>query len=401
MISSTQRPQQTPKATPIWVVIGLAMGPTVALGLARFAYALLLPPMRAGLGWSYAAAGALNTANAAGYLVGALAAAAFGRRFGDKRVFAVSLLLTALAVGASGLTAEFSRQLALRFGAGFTGALAFVAGAGLTAAAAHGGARSRAPTILGLYFAGGGLGITASALAVPPLLAAFGWRGGWLALGGLSLLATIIAWAALGRAPRTASAAGKHGHGSWSVRFMVPKLLAYGLFGAGYIAYMTFIIAYLRSAEQFSGFEISAFWAVLGIAAILAAFAWGPVLGRLKGGWGTTATVGVVTLGAAMPLIYGGIAGAFLSAILFGGSFLAVVAAVSSFGRRVAPPHAWTAVIGALTVAFGIGQSIGPVLSGMLSDGSGGVATGLWVSVAILAVACVVAATQPEPRERS
>ena len=29
--------------TPMWVVVGLAMGPAVALGLARFAYALLLP----------------------------------------------------------------------------------------------------------------------------------------------------------------------------------------------------------------------------------------------------------------------------------------------------------------------------------------------------------------------
>ena len=51
------------------------MGPAVALGFGRFAYALLLPPMRADLGWSFAQAGALNTANAAGYLIGALVAA--------------------------------------------------------------------------------------------------------------------------------------------------------------------------------------------------------------------------------------------------------------------------------------------------------------------------------------
>ena len=50
------------------------MGPVIALGLARFAYALLLPAMRADLGWSYADAGAINTANAAGYLAGALLA---------------------------------------------------------------------------------------------------------------------------------------------------------------------------------------------------------------------------------------------------------------------------------------------------------------------------------------
>ena len=31
---------------------GLSLGPVVALGMGRFAYALLLPPMRADLGWS-------------------------------------------------------------------------------------------------------------------------------------------------------------------------------------------------------------------------------------------------------------------------------------------------------------------------------------------------------------
>src|ERR1700761_7055337 len=117
--------------TPLWVIFGLAMGPVIALGLARFAYALLLPAMRADLGWSFADAGAMNTANAAGYLVGALAAAPIGRRIGDKVAFTLGLLLTAIAIGASGLTANFTVLLVLRLMAGLTGAIAFVAGAGL------------------------------------------------------------------------------------------------------------------------------------------------------------------------------------------------------------------------------------------------------------------------------
>lgn len=189
------------RLTPTWVVIGLAMGPAVALGLARFAYALLLPPMRAELGWSFADAGAMNTANAAGYLAGALVAAQVGKRAGDKLVFALSLLSTAVAVGASGLTANFSALLTLRLAAGFTGALTFVSGAGLTAAAAADGSRSRAPTLLGMYFAGAGVGITASAVAVPPLLDSFGWRGGWKVLGGLALLASIFGCLVLRHAP--------------------------------------------------------------------------------------------------------------------------------------------------------------------------------------------------------
>src|SRR5512133_1057659 len=57
---------------PLVVAAALALGAAVSLGLARFSYALLLPPMRADLSWSYLTAGAMNTVNAAGYLAGAL-----------------------------------------------------------------------------------------------------------------------------------------------------------------------------------------------------------------------------------------------------------------------------------------------------------------------------------------
>jgi predicted MFS family arabinose efflux permease len=382
--------------TPLWVVFGLAMGPVVALGLSRFAYALLLPEMRSDLGWSFADAGALNTANAVGYLAGALVAAPVGRRFGDKGVFVFGLLLTAVATGASGLSANFAALLALRLMAGFTGAVAFVSGAGLTSAAAAGGSASRAPTLLGIYFSGAGIGVTASALAVPPLIATMGWRVGWLILGGLALAATLYAWFVLRRAPEPSYTANSTG-GGWSLRFMAYKLVAYCLFGAGYIAYATFIIAYLRSNEGFDTSAVTAFWTLLGVSAVGAAFAWGPVLGRLKGGHGAAATISIVAIGAALPLLWPTPTGAYVSAILFGGSFLAVITAVTAFARRAAKPHAWTAAIGALTISFGIGQCIGPVLSGALSDGPNGIRSGLWLSVGILIAAALTAAFQPEP----
>jgi predicted MFS family arabinose efflux permease len=385
--------------TPAWVIVGLAMGPAVALGLGRFAYALLLPPMRADLGWSFAQAGALNTANAAGYLVGAVVAAPVGRRMGDRRVFAISLVLTALAVGASGLTADFMALLALRVGAGFTGALAFVCGAGLASAAAMGGSKHRAPTLLGIYFAGAGMGVTASAVAVPPLLGTVGWRGGWLVLGALALGATAFGWLAVWRAPEPYYPAAGNARAGASPRVMACMLMAYGLFGAGYIAYATFIIAYLRGAEGFTSGDVTRFWLIFGLSSIAAVFAWGRILGRLRGGWGLAATLGVLTGGTAAPLVWSTPAGAYLSAILFGGSFLAVLVAVASFARRAFKPHAVTGAIGMLTVVFGIGQCIGPVLSGALADGPNGLKAGLWLSVGILAIGALVAAFQSEPAE--
>jgi predicted MFS family arabinose efflux permease len=382
----------------VWVVVGLAMGPAVALGLARFAYALLLPAMRADLGWDFAEAGAMNTANAAGYLAGALVAAPMARWAGDRVLFAVGLLLTAITVAASGLTADFSMLLALRLAAGFTGALAFISGAGLVAAAVTGGSNSRAPTLLGLYFGGAGIGIIASAVAVPSLLDTVGWRGGWLMLGALAIVAAALGCFVLRRSPEPARAAGDRAGGGWSPRAMAHNLFAYGLFGAGYIAYATFIVAYLRSDQGFSAASVTLFWSILGLASVAAAFLWGPILSRLTGGRGTAATISVVMIGAAVPLVWSRPAAAYLSAILFGGSFLSVVVAVTAFARKAAKPHAWTAVIAVFTAAFGLGQCIGPILSGALSDGPSGVRSGLWLSVGLLAAGSIIASFQGEPR---
>jgi predicted MFS family arabinose efflux permease len=46
----------------------ISLGAAVGHGFARFGYALLLPPMQHSLGWTYAQAGVVNSANALGYL---------------------------------------------------------------------------------------------------------------------------------------------------------------------------------------------------------------------------------------------------------------------------------------------------------------------------------------------
>ncbi|MBL6430426.1 MAG: YbfB/YjiJ family MFS transporter [Alphaproteobacteria bacterium] len=82
--------------------IALSTGAALALGLSRFSYALLLPPMQADLALSYVQAGALNTANGVGYIAGALSAPWAASRWGAKRTFLAGFLLSALALLATG-----------------------------------------------------------------------------------------------------------------------------------------------------------------------------------------------------------------------------------------------------------------------------------------------------------
>ena len=111
--------------------LGLAAGPLVAMGMARFAYALLLPPMRTDLQWTYTEAGAMNTANAVGYLAGAIGSAWLVSHLRLRLLFLVGIVLTAASVLACAATTSFALLAVLRLLGGACGAITFVTGAAL------------------------------------------------------------------------------------------------------------------------------------------------------------------------------------------------------------------------------------------------------------------------------
>ena len=396
MIESLDRPR---KPVGLGAILGLSTGAVVALGFARFAYALLLPPMRADLGWSYADAGALNAANAVGYVVGALATASISALLGARRSFLGGLVVTALALLASGATSDFVLLLGLRALAGFAGALSFVVGAVLAAQAGIGATRQRQAFLIAVYFGGGGTGMVASSLAVPLVFAlGGGWRAGWLVLGALACLCLPLAV----RAVRAIDVPPSIARTAASDRPPGVRLFAtfacYVLFGAGYIAYMTFIIAFLRG-EAAGNATIASFWCVLGLSSLAGSFLWGRLFAGLPGGWPMATVLLVNAAGAALPLLTASLAATLLSAALFGATVMAVPSAAAAFVRKSLPESAWTAVFGRLTFVFGLGQSIGPLLSGALSDASPvGIRAGLMVSACILLVGALVAVFQAEPR---
>src|SRR5580704_13483255 len=179
----------------IWDLVSLSTGPAVAYGLSRFAYALLLPPMRADLGLSYAEAGGINTANNAGYFVGALLALFFVTRAKAKLVFVWGLVATGVLLIATALFHSFVGILIVRFAGGIPAAMALVAG-GTLASHAGGDDKLRSALALNVYYCGGGLGIVLSALAAVPILsggAYASWPLAWVILGVTTIVLSVPA----------------------------------------------------------------------------------------------------------------------------------------------------------------------------------------------------------------
>ncbi len=122
-------PTPVPDHTPyIRLALALSLGAAVSLGITRFAYGLLLPPMRDDLGWSYTLAGAMNTFNAVGYLVGALATPWLMRRFSPMALLIAGSLGASLFMALSGFFTAATPLLAQRLLAGVASALVFIAG---------------------------------------------------------------------------------------------------------------------------------------------------------------------------------------------------------------------------------------------------------------------------------
>jgi predicted MFS family arabinose efflux permease len=382
---------KVPASAGLGHALGLAAGPLVAMGMARFAYALLLPPMRTDLHWTYTEAGAMNTANAVGYLAGAIGSAWLVSHVRLRLLFLVGIVLTAASVLACAATTSFALLAALRLLGGVCGAITFVTGAALVMHAGTGLPARRATLMLGIYVAGGGLGIAVSGFLLPPLLVAAGWQIGWLALGLVSVVALLPAALVARSVGDTAQAAITVG-APWPWRRLAALAASYGLFGLGYVGYTTFIVALLQPSLGAGG--VAVFWVVLGLVGAASTVAWGPLLGWFRGGRSLTVLLGMIAVGAAIPVVADGQAAAIASAVLFGGGFLATAAAVTVVVRQAAPPYAWGPAVGAITTVFALGQCVGPVLTGALSDQTG-VRAGMALSAVLLAVGALVALAQP------
>ena len=104
----------TKEIRPWLVLAGLTLGVMVTNGFVRFAYGLILPAMRAELNWSFAQAGWLNTANAIGYLCGAVITALAIQNISQTKLFSIGLVLTTLSLIATGIETSMWWQTSWR-----------------------------------------------------------------------------------------------------------------------------------------------------------------------------------------------------------------------------------------------------------------------------------------------
>ena len=369
----------------------LALGGLIALasamGIGRFIYTPILPPMAEGLDLTKGEAGLIASANFIGYLLGALIAAS-ARLPGSARAWLLGgLAVSAVTTGVMGWSDVMSLYLALRLIGGVASAFVLVFSSFLIlerlSAAGRGG-------LSAVHFAGVGVGIALSAVLTWALEASgAGWREMWLGGGALSLLGLAVV-AVLVPARRDGPEAAPKAEQESQGPPLWPLITAYGLFGFGYVITATFIVAIVRTTPQLLQVE-PLVWLVVGLAGAPSVAAWSALARRMGEIPSFAIACLVEAVGVLASVLWLEVAGILLAALFLGGTFMGITALGLVAARQLTRGHPRRA-LGLMTAAFGLGQIIGPLVAGYGFDITGSFTLPSLMAAIALCVAALLAA---------
>jgi predicted MFS family arabinose efflux permease len=348
----------------------------LAQGIGRFAFTPILPMMQADAGVSLAEGGWLAAANYLGYLVGSLWAMVQRARADHAIRFA--LVVTSIATLAMAFTEGLAAWLAWRTLAGIASAWVLIHMASWCAQRLASLGR---PALTSVVFAGVGAGVMlAGALCLALMTAGAGSRTAWLCLGTIGVVISVIVW------PVVRETETSRGTSFADYRWTpdtVRLVACYSAFGIGYIIPATFVPVMAKQVID----DPAVFgwaWPLFGAAAVASTLAAGALERVLSGRRLWMASVCVMALGVASPLVFPGLGGILACALLVGGTFVVATLAGVQVAREVAGGAAHV-LLAAMTASFAATQVAGPLVVSFLARQSGGINAALLLAFAVLA----------------
>jgi predicted MFS family arabinose efflux permease len=347
-----------------------------ALGLSRFSYTSILPSMQAGLGLKNGPAGALATANLAGYMAMAIAGGALASRFGPRRVVTAGLLLAGLGMVITGLALTYPMALGGRFLSGVGAAAANIPA---HTKIARWFSHRRRGLATGTTATGASIGLVVVGPVVPFIIRSYGdngWRIAWFILaavvGALAIVAFLVIRDQPGFVPDDHGPEAPKKAGDWKKIYLSGRVWhlggVYFLFGFAYMAYMTFFTKRLIADVGYTQEAAGNMFMILGLASLVCGFLWGflaDLIGRKRA---MISILAIQAVAYALFALWTSTGGIVASAVLFGLTAWGIPAIMAVVCGDLVGPLMAPAAYGFLTAFHGFGQALGPYVAGRLAD---------------------------------
>ncbi|MDF1721399.1 MAG: YbfB/YjiJ family MFS transporter [Minwuia sp.] len=389
-----------------WVIVILcALVVGCCLGLARFAFGMLLPGISGDVGLDYAQGGLLGTSYFIGYLVMVVGVPRIVRTAGQRRMILAGLL--ALIIGMTGMafTSSFIMLLALYTLTGMGAGGAYVPAMSLASSWFEASHRGRAA---GTMLAGAGIGIVLSGLLIPALQphAGFaGWQVGWLLFALIAAVTLVLCSLALRDRPSELGlrpygipapppvTGGPKPRRGWLILLHLGVI--YSCYGLTYMTYTTFIVTAMIDERGMDAGQAGLFWSIAGFCSIFS----GALFGGLSDRIGRRG--GLMAASLAQAVSFALVAGDFGEVALYGSIICFGISAWSiptimaaAAGDQVGPERA-AGALAAITLMFAAGQAAGPVGAGALAEWTDHFGPGFAASAVIALLAIALSALLP------
>ena len=386
----------------------------VVMGFGRFLFTATLPDIMTQLSLSTVIAGWLASVNYSGYFIGALIAMFVPQRLTWQMLIAwtaVSIVTTMLLVVPN---LSLNLWYVIRLLSGIASGVAMILSSSLVIQSFS---HERRSVLSALHYAGIGVGISASAVLTWWLLT-LGYHFDiiWLVAGIISLP---LLWLLYAIRPENSTPFKSKANNSQTSQLQTSKQQAaelkygsqrlsvqqtylnfkhslyeavaghtkaivllsasYVLAGFGYITSATFLpvmAAQRLTTQSYAGLLI---WLVVGIFAMLSNPIWGALAKRI----GETKTLMGLTLlqafGMGLPIWFDGAIGLYGNAVILGLTFVGMVSMTLNLIKNINPAYS-NLLIGLATLAYAIGQFMGPLITVALAGKTDNFNAGLLVA---------------------
>ncbi len=331
----------------------------VGVGVARFVFTSLLPPMLDNY-LSVSFAGVLASVNYVGYLAGSIFAV-FIKDINTKvKFFRVGMVLCIITTLVLGISTNDIVWMISRVLAGFGAAMALVVGSAIVMSKLNIENKTKA---MGIHFSGIGFSILISDLIVRTVFYFNGtWQFSWIVLTIFAFIVSLYSMYILSFDKKLQKSSVKHSIDKKLFSpFVILLIIAYFCEGVGMVVQGTFLPDIINSLDGLEGFG-SFTWTLVGLAGIPSCIIWMLLAHRYGSVNIIMLAMFIQVIGILISALTNNVYLNLLSGILYGGTFVGLVALFMNLGGKLAGSNP-VLLMGALTTAYGIGQVLAPLYS--------------------------------------